>query len=329
MQQLPFFEYRSPKSLNEALRLISERPGYSALVAGGTDLLPNLMRRQTEPRLVVSLEGIRRLEGIRGDERRGLVIGANTRLDEIARDKTIAKYYTALGEASELVGSPQIRSAATVGGNLCQDTRCDRYNAPFWWRRSLGPCLKSGGDVCQVAKGSKRCWAIASSDLAPAAIALGARIRLAGPKGKRVMNAADFYLDDGLEHLNKSNDEIVTEVLLPPARGLRSAFVKARRRGSIDFSMLNVAAAARFDGRDVVDLRLVVGAVGSSPLQVKDAERALKGRELTSDSIKKAGDIAYAMVKPMDNSDLPVAYRKLMVRVHVRRALGKLILPDE
>jgi 4-hydroxybenzoyl-CoA reductase subunit beta len=213
----------------------------------------------------------------------------------------------------------------TIGGNLCVDTRCNYYNQSYEWRRAIGFCMKRDGDVCLVAPGSPRCVAVSSSDTAPVMMALGATVMLSGPDGERAVPAAALYRDDGMAYLGKRPDEILTAILLPPANGLRSTYWKLRRRGSFDFPILGVAASVCLDGGGIcVDARIVLGAVGSRPVEAVDAARLLVGRRLTTELIEEAAAAAYRPARPLDNTDLTLAYRKRMVRVFVFRALREL-----
>jgi 4-hydroxybenzoyl-CoA reductase subunit beta len=182
--------------------------------------------------------------------------------------------------------------------------------------------MKKDGDICLVAPGSPRCWAISSTDTAPAVIALGAEFRLVGTRGERRVPAAALYRDDGMDYLAKAPDEVLTDVMLPPAEGWRSTYWKLRRRGSFDFPVLGVAAALRLeDGGVVEDARIVLGAVASHPVVAADAAALLKGQRPTPDLIARSAQLAFQPAKPLDNADLTIGYRKKMARVYVERAL--------
>lgn len=234
--------------------------------------------------------------------------------------------YPALAQAAASVGSPQIRASGTLGGNLCQDTRCSYFDTPSGWREGVGHCLKDGGGVCRVAPGSDRCWAVSSSDLAPVVVALEGRVRLVSGRGKRWLDAASLFRDDGTSHLNKRGDEVLTELKLPPSAGVRACYLKLRQRGAVDFPMLGVAAAVRLDERGVcTSARVVIGAVGSSPLRARGAEDILLGTRIADDDIGAAAVEASRVAKPMDNAGLTLQYRKAMVHVFVARALKTLL----
>src|SRR5205823_6053424 len=208
-----------------------------------TDLYPKLKRRQFEIEALIGLDFLdRRIDGD--------TIGAGATLADIASHAGVPRGY---GQAAGLVSSPPLRNVGTAGGNLCVDTRCNYYNQTEEWRHAAGYCLKKDGDICLVAPSSPRCWAVSSSDTAPMAIALGATVTLAGPEGERELPVAALYRDDGIDYLAKQPHEVLTAIHLPPPDGLASAYVKLRRRGSIDFPIAGAAVALRFDGMAVTD----------------------------------------------------------------------------
>ncbi len=320
MLRLPPFAYLAPKNLDDAVCLLEQHGADAMLVAGGTDLLPNLKRRQFEPKCLVGLGGLRELRGIKRDNG-NLVIGASTTLTQISQSLNLQALSTAAG----LVSSPPLRNVGTLGGNLCLDTRCNYYDQSYFWRKAIGFCLKKDGVICQVAPGGERCWAISSTDCAPVVIALDARVRLLGPQGAREIPASALYRDDGMNYLAKARDEILTEIVLPPADELKSVYLKLRRRGAIDFPILGVAAALRVAPNGIVEhARIVLGAIASHPVEASDAARILIGQKLTPDVIDAAAQAAYTPAKPMDNADAAYAWRKKMVRVYVQRALSEL-----
>jgi len=185
--------------------------------------------------------------------------------------------------------------------------------------------MKKDGDVCLVAPGSKVCWALSSSDTAPVAIALGAEVDLVGPEAERRISAESLYGSDGIDYLAKRPDEILTRIHVPDRTGWRATYRKVRRRGSIDFPILGVAAAVRLGAEGRVDeARVVLGAVHVRPLRAPDAESFLQGRRLDEETIEMAAGIAYRPAKPLDNADLTHYWRKRMVRVEVARALREL-----
>lgn len=325
MLRLPPFRYIAPSSPAEAAAVLSDHGTEAMVVAGGTDLYPNMKRRQFTPRVLIGLRGLKSLRGIRGDGKSGLLIGAGTTLTEISEDLRVQEAYPALARAAGVVSSPQLRNVGTIGGNLCLDTRCNYYDQSYFWRKAVGFCMKKDGDVCLVAPGSPRCWAISSSDTAPVLVSLGATVTLLSVRGERQIPVASLFRDDGIDYLSKAPDEILVSVSLPPANGLKSTYWKLRRRGSFDFPVLGVAAAASPDrsGR-CREVRLVLGAVGSEPHVCTEAQDMLRDKTLTAELIDRAAEVASKPSRPLDNSDLDHGYRKRMTRVFVTRALREL-----
>ena len=321
MMRLPPFTYLAPVSVTDAVKLMADHGPEAMLVAGGTDLYPNMKRRQFEPTVLVGLRGIRDMVGMRGSAATGMTIGAGTILTAVSEHAEIARSYPALAAAAALVSSPQLRNMATIGGNVCVDTRCNYYNQPYQWRKAVNFCMKKDGEICLVAPGSSRCWAVSSSDTAPVLWSLGAKVRLVGPKGERVIPISALYQDDGIQYLSKQPGEVVADIVLPPAEGWRSAYLKLRRRGSFDFPVLGVAVALRVEGDTVREAAITLGAVASQPRPAPDAAALLVGQRLGLELIERVAAAASRPSKPLDNTDLTHPYRKKMTRVFVARAL--------
>jgi 4-hydroxybenzoyl-CoA reductase subunit beta len=320
MLRLPPFEYLAPRNLDEAVALMARYGPEAMLVAGGTDLYPNMKRRLFTPRKLVGLHGIDTLKRV--EVNGSVTIGAGLTLTEISRHPVIVEQYPALATAAGLVSTPQLRNMGTIGGNLCIDTRCTYYNQTEPWREALSYCMKKDGHICWVAPGSPRCWAVSSSDTAPVMIALGASVRLVGPQGERVIPAQALYNNDGIDYLTKTPDEVLADIQLPNAAGVRMVYKKLRRRGSFDFPILGVAVALR-QAEDGVctEANIVLGAVASYPIKATAAEEILVGQKLTEEVIEAAAKAAFKPAKPLDNTDMGHPYRKQMVQVYVARAL--------
>ncbi|HEV2217048.1 MAG TPA: FAD binding domain-containing protein [Candidatus Dormibacteraeota bacterium] len=282
-------------------------------VAGGTDLYPKLKRRQFDVEALIGLDFLdHRIDGG--------TVGAGATLADVSSHARVPRGYA---QAAGLVSSPPLRNAGTAGGNLCVDTRCNYYDMTYEWRKAIGFCMKKDGDICLVAPSSPRCWAVSSSDTAPMAIALGATVVVAGDDGEREAPVAALYRDDGIDYLAKQPHEIVTEIRLPASARMTSAYVKLRRRGSIDFPIAGAAVALELDG-DVVDsCRIVLSAVASHPLEAVAAGEFLAGKRLDAEVIRAAADLAAKPAKPLDNADLTHFWRKRMVRVVVEQALAE------
>lgn len=327
MLRLPPIELRCPRTVSEAAAILAAEGARARAVAGGTDLWPNLKRRHQSAATVVSLGAIGALRGVTAGDGEAR-LGATARLSELLADEALCARYPALARAVASISSPPLRNMGTIGGNLCLDTRCTYYNQTEEWRRSIGYCLKEQGEICWVATKSPRCWAHTASDSAPVLCALDARVRLESADGERVIPLAEMYCDDGIDYLAKRPDELLTEVLIPAesdAAHCRAAFWKLRRRGSIDFAVLSVAAAAWCAADGTVErAALVLGAVGSSPVRVVDAEAFLCGAPLTEEAIAKAAKLARKAARPMDNTDFVPAWRGTLVERYVSAALREI-----
>ena len=329
MLRLPRFAYVEPRTIDEAVRVRREAGPNAMFVAGGTDLYPNMKRRQQTPATVISLSAVRELRTIHGDPERGLTIGACVSLTEIAAHAMIREHWPAVAHAAEVVSTPLLRNMGTIGGNLLLDTRCNYYDQTFEWRKAIDFCMKRDGAICWVAPSSPRCWAVQSSDGVPVAVAIGAEVSLASATAERRIPAMALYRNDGIEYLAKSPDELLTAYHLPPAVAngtpWRATYVKLRRRGSFDFPVLGVAARVdvKPDGT-IASARIVLGAVASYPQEVPEAGAAIVGSRLEPEAIGAAADAAFRPAKPMDNTDFTLSWRKEMVRVHVQRALDAL-----
>src|SRR5260370_5915538 len=214
---------------------------------------------------------------------------------------------------------------ATLGGNLCLDTRCNYYDQTYEWRKSINFCMKKDGVTCWVAPSSSKCMAVSSTDTAPALMALGARVRIVSHSGEREIALADLYTNDGMFYIHRKADEILTDVLLDSLHDWRSTYWKLRRRGSFDFPVLSVAAAARFGGSGVVeDARIVIGSAASRPLLAEEARRFLVGRALSSETIAQAAPLAALIAKPLHNTDFHMSWLNKVTADFVTYALREL-----
>jgi 4-hydroxybenzoyl-CoA reductase subunit beta len=352
MMRLPKFTYRTPRTIAEAVRIIGDVGPEAQFVAGGTDLYPNMKRRQQMPKTVISVMRLAELNQVTGDGGNGLVIGASVTLTEICENEIIKRDYPVIASAARTISTPILRNMGTIGGNLLLDTRCNYYDQNYEWRKAINFCLKKDGDVCWVAPGSSKCWAVQSSDLVPVMVAIGAKFRLVSTLGERMIDAAGFYNDDGIDYLQKRPDELLVDIHLPPTNGWRASYQKLRRRGAFDFPVLGVAAYVRYEGSvgtgsgsdrikkattvedpiatapgtdTITDARIVLGGIAPSPVQVADAAQALIGRLLNEDQIQAAAEAAYIKARPLDNTDFVYQWRKQMARQYTIRALRELM----
>ena len=332
MLRLPRFVLEVPRTLDDAVRRLRELGaneqdpatvgtlGLTVMaVAGGTDLYPNMKRRQFTPEVLVSLRRALSRE-VRADGE--VTLGAGTTLTAVAEHPLVRSRYAALAMAAGLVSTPQLRNMGTIGGNVCLDTRCNWYDESLFWRTAEGFCMKTHpAVVCRVATSSPRCLAVASADTVPALIALGASVRIVGPDGQRTARLEEVYREDGIRYIDLRRDEIVSEVVLPPAEGWRSTYLKLRDRGSFDFPIVGLAAAVRMDGARVAEARVAVTAVASRPILVEGAGAALVGSQLGDEAIAAAAEAAFKAARPMDNTSGTIAQRKRTVSVYATRAL--------
>ena len=314
MLRLPWFEHRAPRSVAEAAKILAGEGPRAMLIAGGTDLLPNMKRRHQAPQVLVSLRQIGELKALNGS------FGAGLTLTEVVRSE---KTPTALRQAAAQVATPLLRNMGTLGGNLCLDTRCNYYNQTYEWRKAIDFCLKKDGKICWVATASKRCVAVSSTDTAPALIALNAAVKLVSAEGEREIPVEALYRNDGIEYLSRRPDEILTEVRVP--EGWMSTYWKLRRRGSFDFPILGVAAALRFNSsNEIEEARIALGAVASRPFLVEKAGEFLKGKRLTDEVIAEACTLVANRAKPLDNTDMDLYWRKVVADDFAGYALREL-----
>jgi len=347
MMRLPKFVYRTPRTIAEAVKIVADVGSEAQFVAGGTDLYPNMKRRQQMPKTVISVMRLPELNQLSGEGPSGAVIGASMTLTDVIENSIIKRDYPVITSAARTISTPILRNMGTIGGNLLLDTRCNYYDQNYEWRKAINFCLKKDGDVCWVAPGSSKCWAVQSSDLVPVMVAIGAKFRFVSTAGERMVEAREFYKDDGIDYMNKRPDELLVDIHLPPTNGWRASYQKLRRRGAFDFPVLGVAAYVRVStgsgsdritnttrpndpvatapGTDmVVDARIVLGGIAPSPVQVNEAAQHLIGHPLDDDQIQAAAEAAYIKARPLDNTDFVYQWRKQMARQYTIRALEAL-----
>jgi xanthine dehydrogenase YagS FAD-binding subunit len=304
---MPNFSYIRPRSLKEAIQHLSSDG--ARVHAGGTDLLGCLRDDIFEAKKVVSISGLNELRFIRETKEGGLRIGTLTTISEITNSKRVRDRYPGLAKAASEVASPQLRNQGTIGGNLCQKPRC-------WYYRGEFHCLRKGGNTCYAYQGENQfhcifgsghiCYITHPSDAATALVANEATLRIAGPKGMKLLPIEKFYVlpsqDVEKETVLKSN-EILTEILLPPqSKDLRSSYRKVRARQSWDFALAGVALALKFKEDRVERARVVLSGAAPVPWRSKEAEQVLIGNRLNTDTIKRTVDAALKNAQPLEKN---------------------------
>lgn len=325
MMPLPKFKLERPESLSEALRLLDEFPGALSL-AGGTDLLVSMKQGLYTPGKVIDLKHIPELAGMTISPE-GSYLGAGVKLATIRDHELIREYYPALSEAAGLIASPNIQNMGTLGGNVCLDTRCWYFNQSDFWRNSKGYCLKKDGDICQAAPSSRRCFAVFSSDTVPALIALGAQADLAQWDGKKTVHREipleALYREDGINRIALTRGELLAGIRLPAPLSLRSGYLKYRQRGAIDYPLASVALALRMADGMMKNVRIVLGALASSPVLATEAMELLEGAQPSPELLLRASELVGKRTCPVKNQAGTPAHRKQMARIYVRRLLER------
>jgi 4-hydroxybenzoyl-CoA reductase subunit beta len=322
MERMPEFDLKHPASVAEAAALLVSESG-AKLLAGGTDLVPRMRRGIDRPSVLVDLGAVREFARIVFTDA-GLSLGAGVTLSQLAGDDRVARHYTAIAEAARTVAGPGHRSVATVGGNLCLDTRCVFYNQSEWWRAANGYCLKRGGEVCHVAPQGRHCHAAFSGDLAPALLVLGAEVELVASRGTRRIALSTLYRDDGAAHLTIAADELLARVLVRtlPA-GLVSGYRKACVRGAIDFPLAGVACALSVRDGELAELHVALTGTNSQPIVLAGTD-ALLGRPVGADTLLSLAKLVQKQVSPMRTTATASNYRRQVASVMARRLLREL-----
>ncbi len=297
------------------------------ILAGGTDLLVRMKQRLKRPSFLITLKNLKELEGVKLAEGE-LAIGAKTSLRDVIRSPWVQRYAKGLGEALSSVGAYTIQHVrGTIGGNLCQDTRCLYYNQSAFWRSGKAPCHKAGGKICYAREGSDRCRSTNQSDGATALLALDAKVTLQSLRGERTIPVSDLFTMKGETPLDIRSDEILTTIRIPiPSESAASAYERISYRSAIDFPVACAAVLIQAEDKAVKRARIAVGAMGNGPLLMIQAAELLEGRSLEDEeAMVRAARIAmdHASAFAVDNVGATVEWRVSMVEVLVRRALRR------
>lgn len=330
METLPEFRLIQPTTIDEAIAAMGENPD-ALLIAGGTDLLVNIRRGIVDARTLIELSAIEEMKSISQDEE-GWNIGAGVTLSTLAKSGALAEVFPAVQQAAKSVAGPTHRAVATVGGNLCLDTRCVFYNQSEWWREANNYCLKANGDTCHVAPSGDICHAAFSGDLAAALIAFGAVACVASPNAdrtnghgsERLIPLHEMYRNDGRDHLCLKPGDILLGVSLPhPSRGLRSGYEKIRVRGAIDFPLAGVAVVLGSEGGRLSHLSIATTGTNSYPLKIGGTEDLI-GMALDEDGIEALSRLLPKQIKPMPSTFFAPQYRRRAITNVTKRLAARL-----
>ena len=322
---LPKFEFIQPRSLQEACSVLREHHGKAALLAGGTALMVGLRYRLSKPAVVIGLKGLSALDYVSRNESGGLAIGSMVTLETLEKTPLVLNEYAPLAQAVPLVAIPPIRHGATIGGNLCLDTRCIYYNQSEFWRSGQKACFKLGGDICHAVEKGRHCQAVYQGDLGPVLMALGAEVKIASANGEKIIPLADFFTGRGEKPNVLKPDELLVEVRIPTSgNGAAGAYEKLRVREGMDFPMAGVAVMVKTNRSGTIEkAKVVLGAVGSSPIEVPKAAGLLEGYKPTDNLLQSVSREAVDMARPVGNLAMNPRYRRKMVGLLVKRALRR------
>jgi xanthine dehydrogenase YagS FAD-binding subunit len=321
-ERLNKFEYFEPKTIDEAASLLAKYKRKAKLLAGGTDLLVLLKQRLLSPQYLVNIKRISGLDYVNSDDGEGLKVGALTTLHTIETSAVVREKFSILAQAASKVASLQIRNIGSIGGNICQDSRCWYYNQSHDWHRAWIPCYKRGGHVCYVDKGDKGCQKrILQSDTAPALIALGAKMKVVGEDGERVIPVKSFFRKVG--NVLKA-DEILAEIQIPNQPPHASgAYLRFSPRKAIDYPVVGIAVMMGMESESCRDIKIVSGAVTPVPFEIAEAEDLLRGRKIDSDIIDRVAQTAKDKVatQAISFGDHPADFKTNITGVLVKRAI--------
>jgi 4-hydroxybenzoyl-CoA reductase subunit beta len=323
--KLPKFEFIEPHSLQEACSILGEHDKKAAILAGGTALMVGLRYGLSKPAVVIGLKGLTELDYVDRNGSGGLAIGSMVSLETLEKSPIVLNEYPALAQAAQFVAVPPIRHKATVGGNLCLDTRCIYHNQSEFWRSGLKACFKRGGNLCNAVEKGRRCQAVYQGDLGPVLLALGAQVKIVSAKGEKIIPLAEFFTGRGEKPNVLKSDEILVEIRIPPSgHGVAGVYEKLRVREGMDFPMAGVAVMVKRTPNGTIEqAKVVLGAVGSSPAEVPKAATLLEGNKPTDDLLQSVSREAVDRALAVGNLAMNASFRRKMVGVLVKRALRR------
>ncbi len=318
---LPKFQYVASRNVAKAISLQKKSGKF---LAGGTDLFVAMKERISCPDPLIDLNSISELKRIEWDKKKRLRVGALTTLTQLKENSIVQKHFPILSQTVPLMSTPQLQNMGTVGGNLCLDTRCYYYNQSAFFKKRWKPCFKIGGKTCHVVKGGDFCYAVYSGDMAPPLIALGGKVKVMGDHSAKEIGLRKFFSGSGIKPNILKFNEILSEIVIPvPPEHSACSYKKLRLRETIDFPLLGVSVFLRLEERDgrCKDIRVVLGAVGPSPLVVEEAAPLMCEKEITPKLIEEVSQIAWKAAHPVANTASSPKYRREMVRVLTKNAI--------
>jgi 4-hydroxybenzoyl-CoA reductase subunit beta len=319
---LPDHEFVKATSLSAVLDALESEQRSVKLLAGGTDVIFNMRGRLFVPELLLSLRDVDELKGVAELADGSLAMGSACRLTDLENHPLVAQW-AGLVAGFRAVASRHVRNMATLGGNLNLDTRCWYTNQTEEWRKAKGPCLKTGEPCCHAIKSSDICVALNASDTAPVLMALDAMIELASAGGVRSVPLRDFYTDDGIAHTVRRPDEVMTRVIVPPASD-RVVYIKETARKGNDFAYATIAARADGQGEDCTKVSLILGSIGTQPLQLVRTAAILSDKGLGEAALEEAVSQVRDELGVLTNLYTPAAYKSRIARTLVRDAVRRL-----
>ncbi len=320
---LPAHEFIKPTTLKEGLEALQNANGEVKLMSGGTDVIFNMRCHLMTPDTLIAIKDLPELHGIKELPGGGLQIGSGERLADLADHTLIQERFPALSESCRSVASLHVRNIGTLGGNICLDTRCWYTNQTDSWRAAKEPCLKTGGTICHVIKGSNICVAINNADTLPALIALDARVTLAKAGSERDVALAEYYRQDGIEHTVRNPSEILTAITIPETKD-RIVYMKEAPRKGMDFAYGSVAARADGQGESTDNVKIILGSFGVAPINLVKPVQIVEQKGLTGDAIREAVDSTRDELGALTNLYSPASYKRDLAKVLVKRALTQL-----
>ena len=315
--RLPKLTYHEPTNLAELLSVKHELKGDCAVLAGGTDLIPMLKRRNRTALHVLNIKRIPELSAISFSKERGLHAGCAVTLRDLIDHPVVSEKYPLLARAAGAVGFNQLRNMATLGGNVCLDNKCSYFNQSAFWWQSRPDCFKRGGDQCYVVTGGKECYSLSAADTVSALMVLDAELIIRRPGNERRIPISSFYTGNGQKPHALGEDEIVSAVVIPlDGRGWKQGFLKKSARGSVDFAIASLSARLKMNGPVVEDARIALNGVSTRPVRATEAENCLKGKEIGHEAVAHAAETALKEIKP-----LSLIGASAFLRRHVIRAM--------